>query len=301
VSIIQTFTDPGVLSLYTTAVLAAVPVVMFCGLLSTLVVVKRLGFVGQGVSHSAFGGVGLVAVLLPLEILPAEGPWAAPAQFGVIATFCTAAAWAMGLLGNKRSLPVDTAIGVLLVGSMGLGAILTKVGSDLARAREVPGLVQSWESILFGSIFGAGPADAWLAWVVCLLMLGVLWWVRRPLMFWAIDEESAVAFGVPVLRIKLIVMTSLALTIVIAMKLTGVILATALLALPGAIALRLCSRMWTSATVAVASALVALLGGLVLSIQTDWPAGPSVVAVLVLLFVAASLGGMLPRRSYDGV
>lgn len=296
---IELFKDPETLALYGTAILAAVPVVMFCGLLSTLVVVKRLGFVGQGVSHSAFGGVGIVAVLLPLGILPAQGPLAAPAQFLVIALFCTLAAWAMGMLGNKRSLPVDTAIGVLLVGSMALGAILTQVGRDLAITRGNPGLTQSWESILFGSIFGAGPADAWLAWVLCIVMFSLLWWVRRPLLFWAIDEDSALAFGVNVRKMKLVLMTVLACTIVIAMKLTGVILATALLALPGAIALGVCSRLSTSIIIAVVTSLAALLLGVLLSITTDWPTGPSIVAILVAIFICTSIVRLAVKRTYN--
>jgi ABC-type Mn2+/Zn2+ transport system permease subunit len=126
-------------------------------------------------------------------------------------------------------------------------------------------------------------------------MLCCLWAIRRPLLFWAIDEDSAHAFGVPVLRIKVVLMTLLALSIVIAMKLTGVVLATALLALPGAIALKLTSRIRPCIAVSLASALAALVLGLYLSVLTNWPAGPSIVAVLVALFAASLPVKYFPR------
>ncbi len=294
-NLFKVLNTPELAELYLAAFCAALPIVIICGVFSVLVVVKRLGFIGQGVSHSAFGGVGVVALLLGTGVISADGPAAAVIQLGIIAGFCTLAACAMGLFSDRRSLPLDTAIGVLLVGSMSLGAILVQAGRNAAEARGKPGLVQSWESILFGSIMSAGWSDAALAALLCLALLAVAWYIRRPLLFWAVDEESARAFGVATLRIKLTFLVLLALAIVVAMKLTGVILATALLALPGAIGLRVCRAWWPAVGVSVASSCVALVAGLALSIQSDWPAGPSIVAVLIALFLAAIIADKARR------
>ncbi len=284
--ILEYLRTPEIAAIYLDALLAGLPVVLMCAALSVFVVVKRLGFVGQGVSHSAFGGVGVAAVLLAMGVLPVSSTWGPVAQFGVIVAFCLLAAWGIGMVSSRRTLPVDTAIGVFLVGSMAMGAILVQVGRELAAKNGRVGLVQSWESILFGSLTGAGIGDVWMSAVLASGVLLLLWWYRRPLLFWVLDEDSAAAFGIRTSRIKFLLMTLLAVTIVTAMKLTGVILATALLALPGAIALRVSSRLKQVLAISMASGVVSLVGGMVLSIETDWPMGPSVVAVLIGLFAA---------------
>lgn len=266
-----------------TALLAGLSVVVMCGILSPLVVVKRLGFVGQGVSHSAFGGIGIAAVL-------GAAGWIAPggaAEFAVIVAFCIAAALGMASVSDKRTTPVDTAIGMFLVGSMALGAVLVQV----SRAQT------SWESILFGSILVAGEREALAGWVLALVIAGCAWWWRRPMLFWTFDEDSASAFGVPSRRMKLTLMILLTLAVVTAMKLAGVILATALLVLPGAIALRLSDRLWRVVGLSVGAGVIGLIGGLVASLELDWQAGPSMVLVLTGMFALAAAWGWRGRRS----
>jgi len=257
-----------------TALLAGLSVVLMCGILSPLVVVKRLGFVGQGVSHSAFGGIGIAAVL-------AAAGWIVPggaAEFAVIVAFCIAAALGMATLSDRRTTPVDTAIGMFLVGSMALGAVLIQASGSRT----------SWESILFGSILVAGNPEAIAGWGIAIAVVLAAWWWRRPMLFWTFDEESAAAFGVPARRMQLTLMILLTLAVVTAMKLAGVILATALLVLPGAIALRLSDRLRTVMALSVAAGVLGLVGGLVASIELNWQAGPSMVLVLTLLFGLAA-------------
>lgn len=278
--------------LYRTALIAGLGVVVMCGVLSVLVVVKRLGFVGQGVSHSAFGGVGVasvLAVMLPAGVLSAGNLEAA--QFGVIVLFCIAAALGMAAVSNRRTVPADTAIGMFLVGSMALGAVLVDTARRMAVSGGRGSMVQSWESILFGSIYFANERDAVVAWCIAAGVVGTAWWFRRPMVFWVFDEETAPAFGVSGGRMKVALMVLLAVAIVVAMKLAGVVLATALLVLPGATALRLTSRLWASVGAAVLCGVVGLVVGLWASIQFDWQPGPCVVLALTGLFAAASVGG----------
>lgn len=279
--------------MYSSALLAGLAVVTMCGVLSVFVVVKRLGFVGQGVSHSAFGGVGvasLLAVMLPAAFAPHDGGGGMGEllQFGVIVVFCIATALGMGLMSNRRTLPADTSIGMFLVGSMALGAVLVHVSREMARSRGQSSLVQSWESILFGSIFLVTRDEMYGGWVIAALVLGVAWWFRRPLLFWVLDEESSSAFGVPAGAMKGTLMVMLAVAVVVAMKLAGVVLATALLVMPGAIALRLTQRLWPSVAISVMAGIIGLIGGLLLSLRLDWPPGPSVVLTLTVIFVLAS-------------
>ncbi|MBS0195646.1 MAG: metal ABC transporter permease [Planctomycetes bacterium] len=286
---LEYFADPAMREMYLSALLAALPVVVTCGVLSVPVVVKRLGFVGQGVSHAAFGGVGVAALVGAFGLMPATEWNAALAQMCIIVAFCGAAALGIAAVSDRRAMPVDTAIGVFLVASMAVGAVLVQVSRGVAEQRGHPGMVQSWESILFGSVIGAGWGEVVISAAVCCIVLGTLWWWRRPLTFWALDEESARAFGVPGGRMKTILMLLLAVAVVAAMKLAGVILATALLVLPGATALKLTVRLRRAVVLACVLGIGGLLAGLVLSIETDWQTGPSVVLVLTVLFFAVTL------------
>ncbi len=289
--------EPFMLHLLTRAVIAGLPVVVMCGVLSVLVVVKRLAFVGQGVSHSAFGGVGVasvIAVYLPASMLP----YADSVQLAVIVVFCIAAGLGMAAVSNRRQVSEDTAIGLFLVGSMALGAILVHASYTLASEHGRSPTAQPWESILFGSVMLTTPREAWTAWIVAAIVLAALWWVRRPLLFWVFDEDSAPAFGVPGAAMRTTLMVLLSVAIVVAMKLAGVVLATALLVLPGAVALRLTDRLWPSVILSVIASIAGLFGGLWLSVALDWPTGPCIVGVLTALFAAAAGVGCLrsPRR-----
>jgi zinc transport system permease protein len=302
-------TNPGGdIAIVLPGILTALAVVLMCSLLSPLVVIKRLGFIGQGISHSAFGGIGVAAVLAyPGLMIPGlmSGPWHLRAgstlEFWVIVLFCAIAALGMAAVSRRRTTPEDTAIGIFLVGSMALGALLVEAArssASAARARfaseglPLPQALEqvdfrTWESILFGSVYVNARADVVLAYAVLAGVLATLVWLRRPMAFWALDEETAKAFGVPTAALRTGLMLVLALVVVTSMKTTGVILATALLVLPGAIALRLSRRLGAVWGLSLTAGLLGLIGGIELSLQRNWPPGPCIVAVLAVLFAAA--------------
>lgn len=268
--------------LFWPGVLAGLAVAALSAALSVLVVLKRLAFVGQGISHAAFGGVGVVAAL---GLMNAAGVGAVKA-YGVVVVFCLGAALLIGWISRRRTEP-DTAIGIVLVATMALGAVLL----FLARSG-----VQ-WETFLFGSILAVSWVDAAVAGLVAAAVVGALWWFRRPLVFWAFDPVVAAAMGVREGRMNLVLMTLLALATVTTMKLAGVVLATALLVLPGAAALRISARSRAVVGLSLAVATAGVLGGIVLSFELDWPTGPSIVLVLTALFVLAAIAGRRVRSA----
>lgn len=249
-----------------------------CSVLSVPAVLKRMSFAGQGISHAAFGGIGLAAAIGLVQ--PSGG------QFAVVLTFCFAAALLVAWLSDRRTLAADTAIGIVLVASMALGAILLQGAFDRARlTHTVP--PPGWESILFGQLSGVAWPDAAFAWAIAGLVILTLWAARRPLLFWAFDEPVAAAYGVRSALLRAVLMLLLTLAIVASMKLAGVILATALLVLPGAAALQLSRRLYTVFALSLLSGVLGVAGGLVLSFEIDWPPGPAIVAVLAALFAVA--------------
>ena len=278
-------------ALFPEAIGAALAIALLCGALSALVVLRRLAFIGQGVSHAAFGAAGLAAALG----LAGAGA-GAPAYYLVVGGFCVATALGIARVGRRRGaergLPEDTVIGLFLVGSMAAGALLLRwAATNAPPGQPLPG-VEAW---LFGSILSVGRSDALVAWGVTLCVLAALWWWRRAILFWAFDEEGAAAFGVETDRVRALVLVLLAVAIVVSMRLAGVLLATALLVLPGATALRLGDRLGVVLALSVGAALAGMLGGLGLAFAADWPPGPSVVVAQIALFAAATLAGALGR------
>ncbi len=261
-------------ALFLPAIVAAVAVAVPSAALSVIVVPKRMAFLGQGITHAAFGGVGIAAVLgLGVE-----------AGFVVVAAFCVIAALIIAAATGRRGMEPDTAIAVVLVASMALGAGLVHV--RLTTVGPAP-MASGWESLLFGSIIAVSRADAAIAVAVALAVLAGMWWMRRAILFWALDEPGAETFGVPVAAVRAAVLTLAAITIVSAMKLAGVALVTALLVLPGATALRLTSRLGPAAAVAVVAALIGALGGIVIAFEADLPAGPAIVGTQIGVYALA--------------
>lgn len=272
-------------------VAAGLGIAVQCALLSVLTVLKRLSFVGQGVSHAAFGGVGLAVVLGFGAVDSLEGGQGAVGAAGyllIVGGFCVTTAMLIAWLSDRRGVSADTAIGILLVAAMALGALLL----HLHRLHAPPGVrTPNVEEVLFGSLTVVGWADAAAAWGCAAAVGLVLWGTRRGLLFWAFDESAAEAAGVPTRRVRLVLMTLLALVIVVSMRLAGVVLATALLVLPGAAALRLSHRL---ARVMMLSVVVSVLGvamGLVASFEWNLPPGPCIVTVLAGLFLVTMGAG----------
>ncbi|MGH7241792.1 MAG: metal ABC transporter permease [Phycisphaerales bacterium] len=287
--------DPGLRSIFLPGVLAGLAIAIFGGVLSVFVVMKRLAFIGQGISHAAFGGVGVAYVL---GFGGAAAGAAFSAQLGIVFLFCLLAALQIGFLtsgesgrrGGKGNAQADTAIGIVLVASMGLGSLLLHIAEKQHRAATV-----SWESLLFGSIVSVSETDAWASGVVAIIILGGLFLVRRPLTFWAFDEPAAAAFGVNVRLMRFVLLVMLALATVTAMKLAGVVLATAMLVLPAAAAVQFSQRAGRVAALSVAFAIAAVVAGMMLSFELDWPTGASIVLVLAALFAVGWVKGRVGR------
>ncbi len=247
------------------ALLAGILAGLLCALLGFFVVLKRLSFIGVGISHSAFGGVA-IGVLLGIE------PIFAAAVFSIII------AWAIGWLSRKGRLHEDTAIGILFSSAMALGVALI----SLSTAYQV-----DLFGYLFGNILAASARDLWVLAGITVAVFAAISLLFKELLFIAFDEEVARANGLPVTPINFLLLTCLALTVVAAMRVVGLILVEALLVIPAAIGFQLArgyrGMFWISAV----SAVTAAVAGLVISYAFNVAAGATIVLVLALLFALA--------------
>lgn len=288
-------TDPT----YLRVLVGTACIALVSGVLSVFVVLKRMAFIGQGISHAAFGGAG-VALLLGLYV-PAVRP--ALGQDVIIAVFCVLTAVAIGHLSRRGRLTEDASIGICLAGAMALGMLLIDLrallyGQLLAGgqlSRQEVGYSVDLGNLLFGDVlmsFGHWADVAVAGALAAGVVLAVLA-LYKELVFFAFDSEAATVFGVPggVLYYGLLV--ALGLAVVAAMRTMGVILTSALLVLPGATA-RCGSRQigWVflaSTLTAVGGALAGFYVAVWLSAWVDVSVGPVIVLTLFAIFVVAYL------------
>jgi zinc transport system permease protein len=269
--------------------------------LSVFVVLKRMSFVGEGIAHSAFGGVGVA--LLAALLIPSLEP--ALARDGIVAIFCLATALGIGWTSRRGKVAEDTSIGIWLVAAMALGLVLlqfrVKLVADLISqgrlSRGQLGYTPLFEQILFGDILFMTAHEAVVAWILALLVLAAVAAFFKEIVFFALDEETARVFAVPTEAIYYIFLAVLSLVIVLAMRSLGVILASALVILPGATA-----RLWSNhigwvTAISAGVGTAGLVAGLMLSISLGrYSPGPLIVLTMTSMFAASILFNALRSR-----
>lgn len=247
------------------ALVAGVLVGLLCGVLGFFVVLKRLAFIGVGISHSAFGGIA-IGVLLGVEPLLAA------------AAFATLVAWAIGWLSRSGRLHEDTAIGILFSSAMALGVALI----SLSNAYQV-----DLFGYLFGNILAVSSGDLWLLAGIAALVLATIGLLFKEMLFLAFDEEVAQASGLPVTLLYFLLLSCLALAVVAAIRVVGIILVEALLVIPAAIGYQLARGYRGMLGLSVGAAVLSALCGLFVSYFLNVAAGATIVLLLTLLFVCA--------------
>ncbi|MGD9784781.1 MAG: metal ABC transporter permease [Hyphomicrobiaceae bacterium] len=243
------------------ALAAALGLAIVAAPLGALVVWQRMAYFGETMAQASLLGVALSMALgsnLTISVL-------------LVAVL---AALLILLLSEQRLLPLDSVLGLLHHGSLSAGVIATAL---------LAGPSVDLMSYLFGDIFAVNSTD--LAWIYGggAVVLAALWWVWPSMLRLAVNEELALAEGVPGRRVRAVFMLLLAITIAVAIKILGILLVIAFLIVPAAAARPLAS---TPERMVVWSAAIAGLGvvaGLWLSSRTDAPGGPAIVAVLALL------------------
>jgi len=249
------------------ALLAGVMVSVLCGVLSVFVILRRLAFIGVGISHSAFGGVAL-GFLLAVD----------PLWTGV--AFSAAVALAIDWAKRHTRVEEDTAIGIFFAASMALGLVFL----HLSRAYNVDVF-----GFLFGNLLAIGPRQVLQILVATVAVLAVVWVFFKELVFLSFDEEMAWVSGVPVAALTRLFLVMMALVVIVSIYLVGIILVSALLVIPGAIAQNLSRQVRGMVAVSTAVAVAATVGGLALSFWLDFPPGATIVLLLTAIYFLTSL------------
>lgn len=238
---------------------------VMCAVLSFFVVLRRMAFVGVGLSHAALGGVALGLLLGAPPLVAA-------------AVFTVGVAWVVGWLRGRTEVSEDTAIGVFFPTAMALGVVLISLS---------PAYRQDLVAYLFGNILSVRPDEVLPLAVLCVVGLGLIGFYFKELLFLGVDEEAARAAGLPAVRLRFLLLTLLAVTIVAAVRLVGIILVSAFLVIPAATGQALARSLRGMLVVAVISALISVVAGLWFSWTWNLPSGAAIVLVSALLFFGA--------------
>ncbi|MBW1917226.1 MAG: metal ABC transporter permease [Deltaproteobacteria bacterium] len=255
------------LDFFQRALLAGVMLSLLCGMLSVFVILRRMAFIGVGISHSAFGGVAL-GFLLGID----------PLWTGV--GFSVVVALLIEWVRSQGRLEEDAAIGIFFAAAMALGVVFL----HFSRTYNVDVF-----GVLFGNILAIGEDQLMQILIVTLVVLATMMAIFKELVFLSFDEEMAWVSGVPVEALRCLFLVIMALVIIASIYLVGIILVSALMVIPGAIARNLTQKIRTMVAVSISAALGSTLGGLYFSYQVDWPSGATVVLLLSLLFIMVAL------------
>lgn len=247
------------------AFIAAVLVSVACGAVGTYVVIKRIVSLSGAISHAAFGGVGLGYFL-------GVNPVVAAIPFSILA------ALSMGVVTEKVKISEDTAIGILWSVGMALGILFINLKSGYA-----PDLF----SYLFGSILTVSSTDLYIMLILDLIILAVVYLFRREFLAVSFDEEFSQVVGLHSTLINMLLLALIALSVVVLMKVVGIILLIALLTIPAAICKQYTydiRKLMVSST--ITGAILTSLG-LVLAFIFNISSGATIILVLgAALFIS---------------
>ena len=246
-----------------------------CGIAGTYVVCRRMVFLAGGITHASFGGLGIA-------FYSGTDPIAGAMLFAVLSAL--GIEWA----GSRGRIREDSAIGIIWSVGMAVGALFMSLR---------PGYTSGdLSAYLFGSIITVTRGDvAGLAVLTFLLLIGAALWLR-PVMYVAFDREFARSRGIRTRTISYLTAALVAVTIVLSIRIMGIVLLISLLTLPVVI-VNTFSRSYR--TLAVAAPVVAIAGnvaGLVASYHFEVPPGASIIFTLTLTLVIAKLLTLRRRK-----
>ncbi len=249
------------------AVITGIVVSILAGIISVFVVMRRVAFVGSGISHAAFGGVAI-------GFLAGVNPVITAMIYSILVAF------GIEKISSKGRVAEDTAIGVFFSSSMALGIVLISLSKNYN---------VDLFGYLFGSILAISENEMWLTIAVTIAILAAIMMIMKELLFTTFNEELAIVSGIPTRLIKSLFLLSMAVAIVISIKVVGIILVSALLIIPGAVAQLLSRSFYPMLLISCSVALFSTIAGLYLSYQLDLSPGGTIVLIITALFFAAFL------------
>ncbi len=247
------------------AMLAGLLASIACGIIGVYVIVKRIVFISGGIAHASFGGIGL-GYLTGIDPVLGAMVFTIPSALG------------MGMLTRKTKIPEDTGIGILWAVGMALGVIFIGLS---------PGYAPDLFSYLFGNILTVPTSDLTMMVVMDAVIVLTVALLYKEFLALSFDEEFGRVMGVPVTVLYLTMLGLIALTVVMLIRVVGIVLVIALLTMPAALSRQFTHSLVKMMLLSVLFSAVLTIGGLVLSFFLNLASGATIIILggLVLLAV----------------
>jgi zinc transport system permease protein len=249
-------------------------IALLCSTLGVILVLRRFSLIGDGLAHVTFGSValGLFFRIYPLYI---SIPVVMLSSLGILK------------LTQRARLYGDAAIGIVSSFGIAGGVILASVAG---------GFNVDLFSYLFGNILAIGPEELYISIVLSIVVLVVIFLYFNEIFSMTFDEELARVSGIRTDRLNTTLALLTAITVVLTMSVVGIMLVSALLILPAVTALQLARGFRGAMLIAACVSLVAVTGGIFISLILNLPTGATIVMTGILIFLAALALRILRQR-----
>ncbi len=259
----------------TNAFIASILSGITCGIVGSYIVTRRIVFLSSGITHASFGGLG-IALYAGIDPLLGALSFASVSSVGI------------EFASRRGGIREDSVVGIIWSMGMAIGALFMSLR---------PGYATDLTSYLFGNILLVTPENiVWLSILTVVLIIGSVVWLRR-LMYITFDEEYAKSQGINTTLIAYIMAVVIAISIVLSIKVMGIILLLSLITIPTVIANAVTKDF---RLITPLSAIIAVVGnvlGFILSYEYDIPTGSCIIFILVLLLIAVKLLTLWHRRA----
>jgi zinc transport system permease protein len=249
-------------SFFTNSLLAALLASITCGIAGTYIVSRRMVFISGGITHASFGGIGIAWFM---GINPVAGA----------AVFSILSAIGIEFVSSRSNVREDSAIGILWSLGMALGIIFIFI---------TPGYAPNLMSYLFGSILTVGTTDLWLMTALAVFLILFFSGFYHLILFIAFDEAYARAHKAPVELFKYLLISLVALTIVLNIRVVGIILVISFLTIPQSTANLFTHNFRNIIFLSILIGIVGSVSGLLLSYYWNIPSGATIIFAFVIIF-----------------
>ncbi|MHC1631416.1 MAG: metal ABC transporter permease [Methanotrichaceae archaeon] len=248
------------------ALIAGSIAAILCGIIGIYVILNKIVFISGGIAHTAFGGIGL-GYFLGVN----------PLLFAVI--FSVAAALGIGVTSTRSKISQDTAIGVFWATGMSLGIVFVSLSRGYA-----PDLFD----YLFGNILAVSLEDVKLILGLTLTILVLVTLLYKELLILSFDSSYGEAMGLSVQKLYMLLLCMVALSVVVLIKIVGIILVIALLTIPGAIGRQHAKTLPRIMALSILLGILFVVTGLMISYQFNIPSGATIILTASAVFFAST-------------
>ncbi len=251
------------------------------GVVGSFVVVRRISYIAAAIAHSILGGIG-AAIFCERRF---GWEWSSPLLGAIIAALVSALV--IGVVSLRARDREDTIIGAIWAAGMAIGILFVQF---------TPGSAVNLESYILGNILLTSKEDVTITAILATIVLGVTVLFYNKLVAVCFDEEFARLRGVNTSFYFLLLLCLVALSVVLLVRLTGIILAIALIVLPAATASRFTNRLWIMMLVATVISVCYMLAGFIISYPLQLPTGPFMVILAAGGYAVAFVAKLVKKK-----